>query len=123
MRNNEMSRAGSQLRGRKPAFLIRILLGINFLFFLLLVSPFGRSRQLYKSIREAGFGALATTGLPLWFGGTTLIVTTLYLWGRIRRWDSVSEHPRKAFDGVLLLAWWIVLIVACIYAFMMGTGG
>ena len=121
----EMSSVGSQLSGPKGAALIRILIAINFVLFFLLISPIGRSRQLYESIRNAGFGALATTALPLWFAGTTLIVTVLYSWRRLKKSGVVAERPprRGRLDGVLLLAWWIVLIVVCLYAFMMGMGG
>ncbi len=86
-----MSSAGSQLSGRIGAVLIRILIPINFVLFLVLISPVGRSRQLYKGIREAGFGPLAATALPLWFAGTTLIVTALYFWRRIKKSDVVAE--------------------------------
>jgi hypothetical protein len=117
-----MSSAGSQLKERKVA-LVRILITINFVLFLVLISPLGRSRELYRAIRDAGFGALATTGLPVWFALTTLIATALHFWRKVRKQDVVEQPlPKRTLDGVLLLAWWIVLVVACLYAFMVGMG-
>lgn len=119
-----MSSAGSQLGKRKGIALGRMLITINFVLFLLLISPFGRSRQLYSAIRDAGFGALATIGLPLWFAVTTVIATALYFSRRARKSDPVEQPKRtRILDGALLLLWWIVLIVTCLYAFMMGMGG
>jgi len=61
----------------------------------------------------------------VWFIGATLFATVVYFWRRLRKSDVIAgEPPRKGrLDGALLLAWWIVLIVACLYAFMMGMAG
>jgi|SRR5579872_6436340 len=119
-----MSSAASQLNGGKGVVPFRILITINFVLFLLLISPLGRSRELYRLIRGSGFGALATTGLPLWFALTTLIATALYFWRKVRKQDVAEQRlSKRTIDGVLLLAWWIVLVVGCLYAFMMGMGG
>jgi len=97
---------------------------INFVLFLLLISPAGRNRELYKSMREAGFSAVIATALQLWVVGTTLFATAFFF-RRMKKLDGVAGQALKnpPLDGVLLLAWWIVLVVACLYAFMMGMGG
>ena len=91
----------------------------------MLISPVGRNRNLYKAMRGTGFAALITTALQVWVVGATLFVTALFLWRKTRKSDAVmGQQPRKAPpDGVLLLTWWIVLGLACLYAFMMGLGG
>lgn len=120
-----MSGVDSQSSGRRAANLVRVLIAMNFVLFLLLIGPAGRNRELYKAIREAGFAPLITTALPLWVAGTTLFVTALFFWRVIKKSDGVRGQTSKngTLDGVLLLVWWIVLIVACLYAFMMGMGG
>lgn len=119
-----MSSAGLQLNERKGPAIVRILITINFVLLLLLISPIGRSRDLYRHMRGAGFGFLATTGLPLWFALTTLIATALHFWRKVKQEDGVKQPlPKRTLDGVLLLAWWIALLVTCLYAFMMGMGG
>ena len=119
-----MSGAGSKLKGRNGVTIITVLITINFVLLLLLISPLGRSRELYTAIRDSGFGPLATTWVPVWFALTTLIATVLYFWRKLRRQDVVEQPaPRRALDGVLLLGWWIAIMLACLYAFMMGMGG
>ena len=119
-----MSSVGSQLSGSKGAVLIRILVVVNFVLFFLLISPAGRNRNVYKALSDAGFAASITIAVQVWFVGATLFATVLYLWRRFKTSNVVVEQPgRGRLDGVLLLAWWIVLIVACLYAFMLGMGG
>jgi hypothetical protein len=120
-----MNSADSQPSRRGAANPTRVLIIINYLLFFLLISPVGRNREFYKGIRAAGLAPLVTTTLPLWVIGTTLFVTALFLWRMVKRSNAVAGRvPRNAtLDGVLLLVWWIVLILACLYAFMMGMGG
>ncbi len=103
--------------------LIRILIAINFALFVLLISPVGSSRHLYETIRAAGFAALVTTAVPLWVGGTTVVATALFFWQEIKKRTEVQPPRQVTLNGVLLLAWWIVFILDCLYAFMMGHGG
>ncbi len=119
-----MKELKEQSNVRRPLSLITVLLSTNFALFVLLISPLGRSRGLYNAIHEAGL-AVWLTALPLWFGGTTLFVTALFFWKAIKKPNQVSDEKPKntRLDGLLLLAWWIVLILACMYAFMMGMGG
>jgi hypothetical protein len=90
-----MSSAASQLNERTGAALVRILITINFVLLLLLISPIGRSRDLYRDIRGGGFGVLATTGLPLWFALTTLIATALHFWRKVRKQDVVEHRCQR----------------------------
>jgi hypothetical protein len=121
----EMSIVSSQPAGRISSRLIRVPIIINFVLFLMLISPVGRNRNFYKAMRGTGLAAFITTALQVWVVGATLFVTSLFLWRKIRKSDAVmGQPPRKApLDAVLLLAWWIVLVLACLYAFMMGLGG
>ena len=109
-----MNNTKSQSTNRRPPSLTRVLIASNFALFLLLLSPIGRSRDLYKAVHDAGFTVLFAA-IPLWFGGTTLLVTTLFFWRAIRKSDEVSAEAlrNKRLDSVLLVAWWIVLILAC----------
>ena len=104
--------------------MIRIPIAINFVLLLVLISPVGRSRELYTTMRNAGFAPLITM-LDYWIVGTTLIATVLFFWRRMRKSHVVVGEPRKkaTLDGVLLLVWWIVVILVCLYAFSLGMGG
>lgn len=101
----------------KPSKLIRILIVSDFALFALLISPLGTSRALYKAMRTSGWAGPITTAEQVWVVGTTLLATVLFFWRKFKS-DKVTR-----VDGVLLLAWWIVLTLACMYAFMMGMGG
>jgi len=119
-----MSSVDSQSRIRRSINITRVLFSINFVIFLLLIGPVGRNREIYKTIRESGFAPLMAA-VPLWFVGTTLFVTALFVWKKIKKSNEVTgQAPRNAaLDGKLLLIWWGILILSCLYAFMMGMGG
>jgi hypothetical protein len=107
------------------ATLTRITLIINFFLLLALIGPLGRSRSLYIAERRAGIAAPITLALQVWFVGSTLFVSGLFLWRLLRRSDT-AVHKRlrpTMLDWTLFLAWWIVLIAACLFAFVTGMGG
>jgi Ca2+/Na+ antiporter len=68
-------------------------------------------------MKTSGLAGPITTAEQIWVVGTTLLATVLFFWRKFKS-DGVTR-----VDGFLLLAWWIVLTFACMYAFMMGMGG
>jgi hypothetical protein len=108
----------------KVAKLIRIPLTINFVLLLALIGP-GRSHALYIALKKAGVAAPITLALQVWVVGSTVVVTGIFLWRLLRRSDIPVQKPviPTMLDWTLFLAWWIVLIAVCLFAFMMGMGG
>lgn len=113
-RDNHMSRTN----------LCRIILIVNFMFVLALVGP-GSNRKLYLALKSAGVANLATLTIQVWFIGSTILATVLFAWAFAKKSDmGVVKHLRPTtLDWIILLAWWTVLVVLCLYAFMMGMGG
>jgi hypothetical protein len=113
-----MNTANSNPNPVKSSKLVQILMIINFGLFALLISPLGRSRALYKAGRESGLALPIITALQVWIVGATLFATALFFWRKARRSGAGTR-----LDGTLLIAWWLVLVFACLYAFNMGMGG
>lgn len=113
-----MNTANSNPNSVRASKSIQILTIVNFGLFALLISPLGRSRALYKAGRESGLAAPIITALQLWIVGATLFATGIFLWRKARKSGAGTR-----FDGPLLLAWWVVLVFSCLYAFNMGMGG
>jgi hypothetical protein len=61
--------------------------------------------------------------LQTWLVASTIIATLLF--GLIAWKSRRAGIPVKSFkpEGILLLCWWIVVLGACAYGFMMGMGG
>jgi hypothetical protein len=111
--------------GAPWTLLVRVPLLINFMLLFSLLSPLGTSRKLYKAERAAGIAASITLTLQVWVIGTTLFATAVFVWARIKRSDPVTGKRWKPakFDWGLLVFWWILIVLLCLFAFMMGMGG
>jgi hypothetical protein len=119
-----MSDGESKSSARSDSKLIRVPLTINFILLLALIGP-GSSHKLDLALRRAGLANAITLALQAWFVGSTVFATAFFIRRLVKKSDAVpGEPPRSAtFDSVLLLVWWIAVILACLYAFMMGMGG
>jgi hypothetical protein len=119
-----MSSVGSTLnpqRGVKP---VRVIVIINFVLMLALIGP-GSSHKLDLALRRAGLANLITLSLQVWVVGSTILATALFVRALVKGPDTFAGKPQRPapLDLVLLLAWWIVMILLCLFAFMMGMGG
>jgi hypothetical protein len=107
---------------------IRLIMLVDYLIFGLFVIP-----PAHRWI-DRGFLALKSISLedPVgwslqgWLLGSTVVATALF--GRMawKKWRAVSAGMVAAplrFEGILLLAWWLVVLGACAYGFMLGMGG
>lgn len=106
--------------------LVRTVIVINFALLLLLLSPLGHSHRLYETVRGAGIADVAFAVLLAWVIGSTLLVTALSVWRRLKASGAPKEKLEtraRALDDVLIAGWWIGLVLVCAYAFMMGMGG
>ena len=104
--------------------LVRVPIVINFVLLLLLIGH-GSSRKLYLVSNRAGVADLTVHALQIWVVGATVFATAMFVWRRFKRSHAEAQQPPKdaRLDGMLLLTWWVVLILACLYAFNMGMGG
>lgn len=116
-----MSTANSQQTPQKRINLGRAIILVNFILMLALAGP-GSSHQVDLVLRRAGVANLITLALQVWFIGSTLVVTLFFAW-RLRRSDGGAGRRPAKLDWVLLAAWWCVVILLSMYAFMMGMGG
>lgn len=97
----------------------RVLLIINFILLLALIGP-GSSHQLYLAERRIGIANLIVRSMQLWFVGSTIIATILFV--RMLVVKPKIVQPTK-LDWGLLLGWWSVIALLCAFGFMMGMGG
>ena len=120
-----MSVAKSQPGGRIGSSLVRIPIIVNFVLFVLLISPLGRDRDLYKAMRDSGLAASIARAAQAWVIGATLFATAAFFLRKIRKSNPVAGQATTSttLDGILLVSWWLVIILACVYAFVLGTGG
>jgi hypothetical protein len=58
-----------------------------------------------------------------WIVASTIVPTALL--GRMAWKKRQGNLPIASlkFEGMLLFAWWLILLGACAYAFMLGMGG
>jgi hypothetical protein len=104
--------------------LIRIIVIANFVLMLILIGP-GSSHRLDLTLRRLGVEDLLGRALQLWIIGSTLFVTALFVamvW-KNRRTETDIPKQRLRLEGMLVIAWWLVLVVVCAYGFMLGMGG
>ena len=99
------------------------MLVINFVLLLALIGP-GNSRELYLAERRMGLAHFITHSVQLWFVGSTVVVTALFIRMLVLRSKvAQAEQSPTKLDWVLFLSWWFVLAVCCMFAFMIGMGG
>jgi len=102
--------------------LARGLLITNFVLLLALIGP-GSSHSLYLTERRLGVAHIIVRFLQVWFIASTILATVLFIQVLASK-SAVPQRPRPTrLDWSLLLGWWTVLALCCIFVFMMGMGG
>ena len=106
---------------------LRAILCANFLLSLLFVVPITHNwvDQAFLALRSKSIELEDFVGhsLQVWIVASTIIATVLFglmLWNNRRATPPVRSIR---FDGFLLLTWWLTLLGACAYGFMLGMGG
>jgi hypothetical protein len=91
---------------------------------LALIGP-GSSHKLDLALRRAGLANLVTLSLQIWVVGSTILATVFFVLSLVKRPETAAGRwpGPNTLDWVLFVAWWVVLIFLCMYAFMMGMGG
>ena len=110
---------------RRGVTLIRIIVIGNFVLMLILIGP-GSGHRLDLTLRRLGVEDLLGRALQLWIIGSTLFVTALFVamvWKNRRTEETDIPRQRLRLEGMLVIAWWLVLVVVCAYGFILGMGG
>jgi hypothetical protein len=66
---------------------------------------------------------LVGRSLQVWLLGSTVMATALFA---LIAWKNrMATMPARSVkvEGILLLSWWIIVVGACAYGFMLGMGG
>jgi hypothetical protein len=66
---------------------------------------------------------LVGRSLQAWLVGSTILATALF--GLIAWKTRRATVPARSLkvEGILLLSWWIIVVGACAYGFVLGMGG
>src|SRR5271170_658287 len=105
-----MSTADCVQKIGKPVWLMRFLLLVNFALLLVFLGP-GRSGAVGLALRRTGFGDLIILCCQIWFIGSTLVATALFMIvGWRKRNTPEGSSPRMILEGTLLLAWWATVL-------------
>ena len=105
--------------GKRTVKLLRLTLATNFILLVGLVGP-GSSHDLDLKLRRLGVENIIVRIVQFWFVGATVVATVLFI--RLLRGSISSQRPTK-LDLALLLIWWFVATIVCLFAFMVGMGG
>jgi hypothetical protein len=117
-----MDAAHPPLRSR--AFL-RAILYANFFLFALFVIPATHHwvDRGFLMLRSVNLEDAVGRSMQVWIVGSTLIATVLFAMILWKNRQSALPIGTSRREGILLLTWWVVLLGACAYGFMIGMGG
>jgi len=105
--------------------IIRASLYANFFLFALFVVPITHHwvDQGFLALRAINLEDAVGRSMQGWIVASTIVATALF--GRMVRKNRRATLPVTSLrsEGMLLLAWWLMLLGACAYGFMLGLGG
>jgi hypothetical protein len=107
---------------------IRLITSLNFLIFGLFVVP-PAHRWIDRGLLALGSVHLEDPvgrSLQIWLVGSTLAATALFgrmLWQKQRATSAGVPLVSVRLEGILIAVWWLVVLGACAYGFMLGMGG
>jgi hypothetical protein len=104
---------------------LRAILYANFLLLLLFVMPVTHRwvDHGFSALRSVNLEDLVGRSMQVWIVGSTIIATTLFGLAFWKNRQSGQPTRSLQFDGILLFTWWVALLAACAYGFMLGMGG
>ena len=105
--------------------IVRAILYANLFLFALFVIPTTHHwvDRAFFALRSINMEDVVGRSLQGWLVASTVIATALF--GLIAWKNGRATMPVRSFklEGILLLGWWIVVLGACAYGFMVGMGG
>ena len=118
--------AGRPFRGSRKA--VRSITLFNFLIFTLFVIP--PAHRLvdrgFLFLRSVHLEELVGYSLEIWLVGSTLAATALLarmIWQRRKTISAGLPSVSLRLEKTLVAAWWLAVVGACAYGFMLGMGG
>jgi hypothetical protein len=108
--------------------MIRFIVGINFILFVAFVVPFTHHRIDWglRALKSMNMGNLVGRSLQIWLVASTLVATILFgiaLWRRRRALVAGFAAEQLLLETILITSWWLLVLGACAYAYMLGMGG
>lgn len=107
---------------------VRSITLFNFLVFVLFVIP--PAHRLvdrgFLALRSVHFEEPIGYSLEIWLIGSTLAATALLgrmIWHRRRTISAGLPSVSLTLEKTLVAAWWLAVLGACAYGFMLGMGG
>ena len=105
--------------------ILRAFLYVDFFLFALFVVPITHHwvDQVFLALRTINLEEAGGRSMQVWIVASTIVATALF--GRMVWNNRRATLPVRSlrFEGILLLAWWLTLLGACAYGFMLGLGG
>jgi len=105
--------------------IVRAILSANLFLFVLFVIPATHHwvDRGFFALRSINVEDVVGLSLQTWLVASTIVATLLF--GLIALKNRTSGKPVRSLkpEGILLLSWWIIVVGACAYGFMLGMGG
>ena len=104
---------------------VRTVLYANFFLFSLFVIPVTHRwvDHEFFALRSVNLEELVGRSMQVWIVGSTIIATVLFGLAFWKNRQAAQPNRSLRFDGILLFTWWVVLLAACAYGFLLGMGG
>jgi hypothetical protein len=107
--------------------MIRFIMGINFIFFVAMVVPFTHHwiDRGFLALKSRDMENIVGRSLQVWLIASTLVATILFgiaLWRRRRALVAGFAAEQLVLETILTTSWWLVVLGACAYGYMLGMG-
>jgi hypothetical protein len=107
---------------------IRSITAFNFLVFALFVIPAAHRwvDRGFLALRSIHFEEPVGYSLEIWLVGSTLVATALLarmIWQKRRSTSLGLPSLSLRLETTLVAAWWLAVLGACAYGFVLGLGG
>ena len=104
---------------------VRTILYANFCLFALFVIPITNHwvDRGFLALRSINMEDVVGRSLQVWIVTSTIIATALFTFVVWKSRRATAPIRALRFEAILLLIWWIIVLGACAYGFMLGMGG
>lgn len=105
--------------------IVRTILCANLFLFALFVIPPTHHwvDRGFLTLRSMNMEDFVGRSLQAWLLGSTVVATALLGLAAWKNRRATLPAKSLKLEGILLLSWWIIVVGACAYGFMLGMGG
>ena len=108
--------------------IIRLTMWVNLSLFILFVVPLTNHwiNRGFRTLKTFNLKEPVGRSLQIWLVGSTVCATVLLaqiLWKKRKPLPVGSPYVSVVLEGTLVAAWWVVVLGACAYGFMLGMAG